>query len=163
MLDHGETIDFESNGQRWRTGWHRVPDVPAGQWHGAAGLCVTDGGQVVMISADNLTWDFPAGRPEGAESPEATLRREVAEEACATVRSVRLLGFSRGVCLEGHERGFVLVRSIWRAEVELEPWLPRFETRGRRLVSPAEALRLAFTPWAPFWRRALFEAGLTDS
>ena len=78
-----------------------------------------------------------------------------------TVVRARLLGFSRGVCVAGPENGLVLVRSIWRAEVELGPWDPRFEIRHRRLVAPsdlADALGLATHPFAPILRRALREA-----
>jgi hypothetical protein len=44
-----------------------------------------------------------------------TLRREVREEACATVTGCRLLGFSRRVCVRGSQAGLVLVRALWRA------------------------------------------------
>jgi hypothetical protein len=32
----------------------------------------------------------------------------------------------------------VLVRSMWRAEVELDPWQPQYETTHRRVATPAE-------------------------
>jgi len=118
----------------------------------------------VLVSPDGQGWSFPAGRPEAEESWAETLRREVREEACATVVQARLLGFSRGVCIAGPEKGLVLVRSIWRADVELEPWDPQFEIRQRRLVPPADLaveLALASHPFAPILRRALQEAGLT--
>src|SRR5262245_62081590 len=54
-------------------------------------------------------------------------RRSILEEACCIVREARLLGFCRSRCLSGPEKGLVLVRSIWRAEVDLMPWDPRFE------------------------------------
>jgi hypothetical protein len=56
------------------------------------------------------------------------------------VREARLLGFCRSVCLSGREKGLVLVRSIWRAEVDLMPWEPRFEVTHRRLVHTEELL-----------------------
>jgi ADP-ribose pyrophosphatase YjhB (NUDIX family) len=49
-----------------------------------------------VISRDGVIWDLPAGRPEPGESWEQTLRREMDEEACATVIAARLLGFTRG-------------------------------------------------------------------
>jgi 8-oxo-dGTP pyrophosphatase MutT (NUDIX family) len=122
---------------------------------------VTEDGNIVLISVDGLRWSFPAGRPEGVESWEATLRREVMEEACATVVRATLLGFARGVCVAGPETGLVLVRSIWRADVQLGPWLPQFEIKHRRIVRLGEVdgqLALASHPFAPFVRRALREA-----
>jgi ADP-ribose pyrophosphatase YjhB (NUDIX family) len=95
---------------------------------------------------------FPAGRPEEGESWEETLRREMLEEACAIVGRARLLGFSRGACVAGPEEGLVLVRSMWRAEVQLEPWEPRFEIPHRRVVTatdPAVQRMLELDPFAP--------------
>ncbi len=95
--------------------------------------------QLVLVSHDGVHWGFPTGRPEGNESIEETLHREMREEACVHVVSARLLGFARGECVEGHEEGLVLVRSYWRAEVEMEPWEPRFEIAHRRVVPGAQA------------------------
>jgi hypothetical protein len=85
------------------------------------------------------------------------------EEACATVTGARLLGFTRGQCVTGPERGRVLVRSVWRAEVELRPWEARFEIADRRVVAPAavaDALSLGSHPFAAIIRRELAEAVL---
>jgi hypothetical protein len=74
-----------------------------------------------------------------------------------------LLGFTRGQCLTGPERGKVLVRSVWRAEVELRPWEARFEIADRRVVPPdvvEEALSLGSHPFAVIIRRELAEAAL---
>lgn len=116
----------------------------------------------MLISSDGERWGSPGGRPEGEESWEQTLRREIAEETCSIVRSARLLGFCRGACLSGPEKGLVLVRSIWRAEVELMAWKPRFEISHRRIVHIAELLSRLWMEegFEPIYRRALTEAGL---
>jgi ADP-ribose pyrophosphatase YjhB (NUDIX family) len=158
----GKEIAVHAGGQDLLVSWHPPAAVPAGRRHGAEGVCVSGGG-VVLVSRDGQGWSFPAGRPEAEESWAETLRREVREEACATVVQARLLGFSRGVCIAGRENGLVLVRSIWRADVELGPWDPYFEIRHRRLVAPADLaaeLTLASHPFAPIVRRTLQEAGL---
>lgn len=46
----------------------------------------------------------------------------------------RLLGFSRGVCVRGHEAGRVLVRAHWLAQVRVDAWQPRFEMVRRALL-----------------------------
>jgi ADP-ribose pyrophosphatase YjhB (NUDIX family) len=125
---------------------------------------VTSGGDVVLISPDGTIWDLPAGRPEPGESWEQTLHREMDEEACAMVVAARLLGFTRGQCVAGPERGLVLVRSVWRADVELRPWEARFEIADRRVVAPAaieDALTLGSHPFAAIIRRELQEAALS--
>lgn len=157
----GVELAFSQDGQDWRVAWHPPPDPPPGAPHGAAGICVT-GDQVVLIGTDGHRWGLPGGRPELGESWLDTLRREVVEEACATVTSCRLLGFTRGTCVRGHERGLVLVRSMWRAEVRLYPWRPRFEITHRRLVPAIQAYGHLDIPAGlhPIYRRAFIEAEL---
>jgi ADP-ribose pyrophosphatase YjhB (NUDIX family) len=159
----GAVYPVVSGGQQWLVSWHPPPDPPDGTPHGAEGVCVTPDGGIVIISPDGTTWDLPAGRPEPGETWEDTLRREMDEEACATVTAARLLGFTRGQCATGPERGLVLVRSVWRAEVGLRPWEARFEIAGRRVVAAAavqDALSLRAHPFAALLQRALQEAGL---
>ena len=120
--------------------WHSAVTEPEGTKHGANAFCVTRDDHVVLISNDGERWGWPGGRPEGDESWERTLRREVLEEACAVVAGARLLGFCRGVCVSGPEQGLVLVRSIWCADGELNAWEPCFEIRNRRLVPVEDVL-----------------------
>jgi hypothetical protein len=70
----------------------------------------------------------------------------------------------RGECVTGPERGRVLVRSVWRADVEFRPWEARFEIADRRVVAAAvveDALSLDSQPFAAIIRRELAEAALT--
>jgi 8-oxo-dGTP pyrophosphatase MutT (NUDIX family) len=148
-----------SGGQDWQVGWFAPPEPPPGRWHGSTGLCLA-AGEVVQVSEDDRRWGLPGGRPEDGEDWYATLCREVAEEACAQVVDARLLGFSRGICLRGHEAGLVLVRSQWLAHVTLDDWQPRHEMTGRRLVSFHDALSSMWIEdgFAPMYRRMFAEA-----
>jgi hypothetical protein len=89
-----------NGGQDWRVAWHLPPDAPPGTPHGSAGVCVA-GDAVVLVSGDGVRWGLPGGRPEPGEDWADTLRREVREEACATVTDARLRGFSRCECVRG--------------------------------------------------------------
>jgi 8-oxo-dGTP pyrophosphatase MutT (NUDIX family) len=154
----------ESGGQQWLVSWHPPdPAPPDGRDHGAAGICVgNDGRDLVLISPDGTHWGFPAGRPEGAETPAETLAREMREEACVEVLDARLLGFARSECVEGRERDLVLVRSYWLARVAIGPWQPQFEILHRKVVPSAEATLHVRDPDAVATRislRALAEAG----
>lgn len=142
--------------------WHPAQPVPAGTRHGANGWCLTDDGGVVLISTDGERWGWPGGRPEGAETWEETFRREVLEEACAVVQDARLLGFSRARCLSGPENGLILVRSIWRATVELLEWKPDFEVAFRKVIRQQNLWReLWMEPgFEPLYARGLVEAEL---
>ncbi len=120
----GERMSMRADGQDWWVSWHGPAEAPPGTPHGAAGVCVGPEGELVLISPDGREWTFPAGRPEGDETHEETLRRELREEACVEVLEARLLGYSRGECVQGHELGLVLVRSFWRRG-EDRPCQPR--------------------------------------
>lgn len=161
-IGDGDELVVHNNDQQWIVTWHGPASAPDGKPHGSAGICVTPQGSIVIISHDGIRWDLPAGRSEGDEGWEDTLRRELREEACAEVKAARLLGFSRGRCIHGHERGLVLVRALWRADVELEVWRPRFEVQHRRVVSVSELLSHLTAPEGHLriYQRALVEANL---
>lgn len=127
----GEEFAVPSNGDDWSIAWFPPTTTPDGIAHGANAFCLTGDNNVVLISDNGERWGWPGGRPEGDESWEQTLRREVMEEACATVVDARMLGFTRSACHIGHEQGLVLVRSIWLAEVELLPWEPRYRLEAK--------------------------------
>lgn len=158
-----EEVAFYANGGDWVATWHPPEEEPEGQAHGATGICVVDGDQIVLVSEDGEMWGFPGGRTEEGETWRQTLEREMDEEACARVKSARLLGFSRGECTSGAEKGLVLVRSLWRADVELAEWEPRFEIPHRRIIAAGELSEHLFLPEGvePIFRRMLREAGLS--
>ena len=141
-------------GQDWVESWH-PPELPApdGRPNGSAGICFTPEGEVVLVSGPGTGWAFPGGRPEGDEGWRDTLDREVLEEACAVVEDATLLGFMRGEWVSGRVRGTALVRSIWCADVTLEPWEPRHETTGRLMVAPEEAPDKVGLGSNPIYRR----------
>jgi ADP-ribose pyrophosphatase YjhB (NUDIX family) len=157
----GMAFTVSSNGGDWSISWQPPDVVPDGMPHGANAVCRTADDSVVLVG-DGARWGWPGGRPEGDETWEQTMRREVLEEACAAVVDARLLGFSRGACLSGPEQGRTLVRSVWLAMVEVLPWEPRFEIAQRVLVSAAEVRQHLWIPpgFEPIYLRTLAEAGL---
>ncbi|HEY0734022.1 MAG TPA: NUDIX domain-containing protein [Herpetosiphonaceae bacterium] len=160
MARDGEEYLIRANNQEWIISWSPPPTAPPGKAHGSAGVCVTSTDELVLISADGVGWDLPAGRTEHDETWEQTLRREMREEACATVVTARLLGFARSVCVAGPELGLTLVRSFWRADVLLDAWEPQFEITHRRVMPATEALAHLPPVYLPIIHRALDEAGV---
>ena len=145
----------------WTHTWYPPTESPEGRPHGSGGVCFTSPDEIVLIRIPgNESWDFPAGRPEEGESWEDTFRREVMEEACALVVEATLLGYNRACCLEGKVAGLVLVRSFWKASVELLDWSPQHEIEERKLVPATNALSLLPTTCEPIVARILVEAGI---
>jgi ADP-ribose pyrophosphatase YjhB (NUDIX family) len=157
----GVPYSFATDDEAWNLSWHSPLNLPDGIPHGSAGVCVTPQETIILVRQNNNVWDFPGGRPEGIETWEETLRREMVEEACATVDQALLLGFARAECSSGTERGRAIVRSFWRAEVNVHPWEPRFEITQRKFVRPEEALMYTFWGYTPIYRRVLHEAKFT--
>ena len=151
-----------ANGGDWVVTWHPPGGAPPGTPHGASCICLTSDDELVLISDDNSKWGIPGGRTEHGETWEQTLRREMTEEANAEVIEARLLGFIRAECLSGHEKGLVLVRSMWRASVELAEWNPQFEIPHRRVVPAGEWRSNIYIDegWEPIMQRMFIEAGL---
>ena len=158
-----ERMPMHADGQEWLVSWHSPDDEPVGAPHGAAGVCVGPDDELVLVSADGRRWELPAGRPEGEETLEETLRRGLREEACVEVLTARLLGYTRGKCVQGREQGLVLVRSVWRADVRILAWEPEFEIEHRLVVPAPLGARYGRYPdegATRIHRRARVEAGL---
>jgi 8-oxo-dGTP pyrophosphatase MutT (NUDIX family) len=157
----GEEFEFHDAGQEWIVSFHpATAPPPLGKAHGSLGFCFTSEGQIVLVSKDSISWELPAGRPEGNETWRQTLDREVLEEASARVEDAILLGYSRGLCAKGHEKGLVIVRSLWWASISLLPHVPDYEMKYRLLVPPDEAFqRLAVDSLVPTFDGAESPAG----
>jgi ADP-ribose pyrophosphatase YjhB (NUDIX family) len=151
-----------SAGQQWQIAWYPPPDPPSGKPHGSGAVCQTPDQQVVLVSGNGQLWGLPGGRPEQGEDWLDVLKREVQEEACATVTGQRLLGYSRGICVQGHEQGLILVRAWWAATVGLQPWQPQHEMSHRRLVAADDVYDSIWIEdgHVPIYRRILSEAGI---
>ena len=145
----------------WTQTWFPPAECPEGRTHGSGGVCFTSPDEIVLIRIRGCeSWEFPAGRGEEGESWEDTFRREVIEEACASVVEAKFLGYSRVCCSEGKEAGLVQVRSYWKASVELLDWVPQHEIEERKLVAATSALSLLPRLYEPIMARILVEAGV---
>jgi len=113
---------------------------PAAQVTQALGICLTDDGQVVLVTWDDRRWTFPGGTVEPGETLEETLIREVAEEACATVTASQYLACQHIADPYNTYGSTSYYQTRWWARVTLDPWEPHHEMTGRRLVPPEQVL-----------------------
>jgi ADP-ribose pyrophosphatase YjhB (NUDIX family) len=108
----------------------------------AYGICFVEDGRIVLVSSDGARWTLPGGYPEGEETLEEALAREVREEACAAVTTCSYIGCQRVDDPERADGATLYYQARFWARVGLDPFAPRFERTHRRLVAPAEFLDL---------------------
>ena len=126
---------------------------------GAFGLCFVDE-QLLIVGHRNRHEGPPVGHREGKESVEETLRREVAEEACALVAECKLLAVMRITLGGPPPQGYKYPAPVsdiaaYAGRIRaLEPFVPFMETTARKLISPEQALKV---PWVQ-QHRLLYEA-----
>ena len=124
----------------WRVSLHAPDDRPQGDPHGSEAICMVDDFTTVLVRDTGGRLNTPGGHPQGDESSEETMIREVREEACASVTSWTLIAYARSECLEGERQGHVMVRDMYLARVELLPWVrPEFEI-VERFTAPIDQL-----------------------
>lgn len=132
----------------WKVSLHPPDERPDGAPHGSEAICMIDDVQTVLVKDTSGRLNTPGGHPEADESSEATMIREVREEACAEVTSWQLIAYARSECLEGDRQGHVMVRDMYIARVNILPWQqPEHEIVERRIVPLNELVAIMSVDW----------------
>lgn len=132
----------------WRVSLHGPDDRPEGEPHGSEAIIMIDDEQTVLVRNVNGRLNTPGGHSEPGETSAETMIREVREEACADVIAYAPIAFARSECLEGERPGFVMVRDMYVARVNLLPWQqPEFEIVERLIVPIADLVGIMSADW----------------
>jgi 8-oxo-dGTP pyrophosphatase MutT (NUDIX family) len=122
-------------GRRFFVTWHASDFIPTRNLVvQAGGICFTDEGKVVVVTADGKKWNLPGGHTEQGETVEEAFIREVREEACATVIGYRYLGSQEVTDPENPETLYYQA-GFW-AHVRLDEFIPEYEIIERKQVTP---------------------------
>jgi 8-oxo-dGTP pyrophosphatase MutT (NUDIX family) len=114
----------------------------------------TQDGEILLVgsSDDSETWWLPGGGVEHGESEEAALRRELMEEAGATVEETELLGYQR---VDDPVDGAYLISHYWARIAMPSAFEPMHEVTETLLVPPDRFLKHLFWSDDPVAKRLL--------
>lgn len=130
-----ETISFD--GRNIDLEWVETREIPESiKISQVTGLCVDENNEILIIKNDR-GWGFPGGHPELGETPEETLRRELAEEASVEIKDSILVGYVHASdpdndSIEGKE--YAQLRFFCRPS-KIDEFKGEFETSERKFVS----------------------------
>ena len=121
--------------------WHDANFVPPRNLvTQASGICFTDDNRVVLVTLDGKSLSLPGGHPEGDETIEDSFRREVAEEACATVTNLVYLGAQEVNDPENQSGLKTYYQTRFWARVQIDEFKQKQDTIARKLVTPPSAI-----------------------
>jgi len=102
-------------------------------------FCLDDNNQVLIIKNEH-GWGLPGGHPEDGETIDETLAREIQEEAGATIKSSKLIGYVEvdDPKNEGREgKKYLQLRFFCRLD-KIYDFTAEFETSERNFIKPEE-------------------------
>ena len=121
--------NYEILSENCKIAWREDAVIGNAKYTQVSGYVLNEQGQLLIVKNQN-TWTIPGGHPEVGETKEETLKRELMEEACITLKDIHYLG-----AVEVVENGETYYQLRYTAKVnELLPFKQEWEICERKFV-----------------------------
>ena len=120
---------YEEIGNNCKILWKEGFVVNDEKYTQVSGYIFNDNNELLTVKSE--AWTIPGGHPELNETKEETLKREIMEEACITIKDIKYLG-----AVEVIENGETYYQLRYTAKVdEMLPFKQEWEVSERKFVS----------------------------
>ena len=144
--------DYEIISDNIKIRWIENADIKDKEYRQVSAFIYNDKNELLIVK--NETWTLPGGHPEAGETKEETLRREVMEETCSTIKDIHYIGAVE--VIENNEKYYQL-RYTAKLDKLLE-YKREYETSERKLVNLENLLE--YITWG---KGKTFQAQLASS
>ncbi len=121
--------DYEVLSENCKIAWGEGLEVTTQKYTQVSGYIFNDKNQLLIVKSGK-SWTVPGGHPEAGETKEQTLKREIMEEACVTLKDIKYLG-----AVEVVENGETYYQLRYTAKAkEVLPFAKEWETTERIFV-----------------------------
>lgn len=131
-----EKISFD--GKDYQLTWHETNTLPNGVIKQVSGYVFNDDGELLIVKSGKH-WTIPGGKPEGEETPNETLTREIIEEAAVDIKDTSLFGYVEVMPEEDPDDVYYQLRFFARVDA-IHDFTSEFET-SERLFVPLEQVK----------------------
>lgn len=155
---------YELKARRFVSEWLPAPFMPPRDLTiQSSGICFTKEHLVVLVLHEK-GWLLPGGYPEGNETLEQALIREIDEEACAAVVDFEYLGSvkSRELTAVKAPNLPLFYQARYWVLLQQKAFEPRFEIQERKQVEPAAIVDMLRWPARGLSRLILDDALAVD-
>lgn len=121
--------DYEQISENCKMKWKESFEITNEKYTQVSGYIFNDNNQLLIVK-NHKTWTIPGGHPEVAETKEETLKREIMEESCISLKNIKYLG-----AVEVIEDGEVYYQLRFTAITkEILPFKEEWEINERKFV-----------------------------
>lgn len=121
--------DYEQISENCKMKWKESFKLTKEKYTQVSGYIFNDNNQLLIVKNGKI-WTIPGGHPEISETKEETLKREVMEESCVSLKDIKYLG-----AVEVIEDGEVYYQLRFTAITkEILPFKEEWEINERKFV-----------------------------